>query len=106
MVGLGDSGASTLMALAPPTAACASSSVAAGWDAPISTSRAVLVSFSFSGSMLEARRFSGDEERWGTSASPFIIARLEMRKGDWLLAELGTGPVSSPPLSLSRVRSA
>lgn len=71
------------------------------WEVVISTSRALAVSFS--GSMLEARRFSGDEDRWGMSASPFIMARLETRKGDWLL---GNGPVSSPPRSLSMERSA
>ena len=39
-----------------------------------------------SGSMLDARRFNGEDERWGRSASPFTRALLEMRKGDWLLA--------------------
>lgn len=56
--------------------------------------------------MLEARRLSGEEERWGNSASPFIMALLETRNGDWLLAGFRTGPVSSPPLSLSKDSSA
>lgn len=59
-----------------------------------------------SGSMLEARRFKGDEERWGRSVSPFIMARLETRKGDWLLGWFSAEPASSTAASLSSDRSA
>src|SRR5687767_13409583 len=56
---------------------------------------------SSSGSMLEARRLSGEDERLGTSASPFMMARWGYRRGDWPLAARRAGPVSSPPRSLS-----
>lgn len=61
---------------------------------------------SSSGSMLEARLFRGDEDRLGSSASPFMMALLEYRKGDWLLPECSAEPVSSPPRSLSSDSSA
>lgn len=60
-----------------------------------------------SGSMLEARRLSGEEERWGSSASPFMMARLDTRNGDWLLGSVVTAEPASPiPRSPSRDRSA
>jgi hypothetical protein len=50
--------------------------------------------------MLDARRFRGEDERWGRSASPLMIARREKEKGDWLLAWFSTeAAVSSPPPS-------
>lgn len=65
---------------------------------PMSTS-AFLVA-SPSGSMLEARRFRGDEERWGRSASPFMTAALlDAGKGDVLRAGFSGEPTS---LSVSR----
>lgn len=77
------------------------------WDEFMLTSSPLRDAASFSGSMLEARRLSGEEERWGSSASPFIMARRDTRNGDWLLGrDVTTEPVSSIPLSLSRERSA
>lgn len=62
---------------------------------------------SASESMPEARRLSGDDERRGSSSSPFMMAvRLETRKGDWLRVGLGAVLDSSPPRSLSRESSA
>ena len=64
-----------------------------------------LVQESPSGSILEARRLSGDDERWGRSASPFMMALLETRYGDWPLDLASAGPGSFPPLSPSNVTS-
>jgi hypothetical protein len=65
-----------------------------------------------SGSMLEARRFRGEEDRW-KSPSPDMIDRWGYLMGDGLPAGVGrgrempdSGPDASPPLSLSMETSA
>jgi hypothetical protein len=55
--------------------------------------------------MLDARRFKGDEERFETSMSPFIIALLETLKGECPLLCAET-KLASSPLSLSMDNSA
>jgi hypothetical protein len=56
--------------------------------------------------MLEALRFSGEDERFDTCESPFIIALFDTLKGDCPPLWTATNPPSSPPLSLSMDRSA
>lgn len=102
------SGGSTLMA----RGASVVLAVAVVWEEFMLTSsplvRDVDGEASGSGSMLEARRLSGEEERWGSSASPFMMAlRERTRNGDWLLGrDVTAEPASSIPRSPSRDRSA